>query len=180
MCRRGEPRKTWSVQRGWEQNGDSYSSESRSGITEAFPVHIITHAVRGRVAGGVGWGGSSPHSNYQTIKMTIASQLHFLQASRANFSQVSHVHLDRPLIILESFLIFTCLLIFPSLRQAPELIILLYISHLCPSLSFQLCPPLPSLPASSSLDTAPSEQSTEFSHRCRRDNRARPSTQHQN
>ena len=29
-------------------------SESRSGITEAFPVHIITHAFRGRVGGGGG------------------------------------------------------------------------------------------------------------------------------
>lgn len=110
----------------------------------------------------MGWRGSSPHSNYQTIKMTIGSQLHFLQANGANFSQVSHVHLDRRLVILESFLIFTCLLIFPSLRQAPELIILLYISHLCPSLSFHLCPPLPSLPASSSLDTAPPNNQQNF------------------
>lgn len=91
--RRGEPRKTWSVQRGRERNGNSSSPESRSGITEAFPVHIITHAFRGRVAGGGGWEGGSPHSNYQTIKMTIGSQLHFLQANGANFSQVSHVHL---------------------------------------------------------------------------------------
>lgn len=28
------------------------SSESRSGITEAFPAHIITHAFRGRVVAG--------------------------------------------------------------------------------------------------------------------------------
>lgn len=41
-------------------------SESRSGITEAFPVHIITHAFRGRVVGGRA---SQYRSNYESIKM---------------------------------------------------------------------------------------------------------------
>lgn len=49
--------------------------ESRSGITEAFPVHIITHAFRKRVDGGRD---SRYHSNYETIKMMIRSSLHFL------------------------------------------------------------------------------------------------------
>lgn len=51
-CPTEELRMRWSVQRGTAADGDS--SESRSGITEAFPLHVIAHAFRGRVVGG--WG----------------------------------------------------------------------------------------------------------------------------